>query len=132
MNRTGDATAPYGRRAVDELRRWPALHVCEPGRETGTGLAHGSCEIVHLHRPDEAELYLTWPVVRRIAPILLDSGRVALQPGSPWIRVRLDTDHDVQLLTSLVSVAIKASDSTEARLPRLQDSRCPHALAQAG
>jgi hypothetical protein len=99
----------FAERVVDELRHWPALRVCRVDSGGGSGLALSNRQILHLHTTDEAELCLTWPVIERMHEALLDSGRVVLDQGEDWVRVRLDGDSDVGLLTSLVSVAIHAN-----------------------
>jgi hypothetical protein len=99
----------FADRALRQLRGWPALTVCQVANGAGKGLALRTHQIVHLHGPDEAEVYLTWPVVRRMAEVLTECGRVTMEPGGGWVRVRLDSPSDVTLLVSLVSVAIKAN-----------------------
>jgi len=101
-------------RVVDLLREWPALELCNADCGAGTGLAHGTRQIMHLHRPDEAELNLTSPVINRMAPELLDTGRVTFQPGSDWVRIELTSDSDAALLISLISVAIQATGHSPA------------------
>lgn len=116
----------FADRAVEQLCDWPALTVCRAGGGSGEGLALGARQIVHLHGRDEAEVCLTWQMVRRMSGVLLECGRVRLEPGGDWVRVRLDNDRDVALLVSLVSVAIKANISA-AREPHHAVAACPHA-----
>lgn len=99
----------FADRAIEQLRHWPSLTVCRADSGNGRGVALSTRQIVHLHGGGEAEIYLTRPVVQRMAEVLLGSGRVAMSPDDDWVRVRLDSDGDVRLFTSLVSVAIKAS-----------------------
>lgn len=109
MGSTHHSGTSFAERVVDQLRGWPALSVCRVDHGGGRGLALSTRQIVHLHSANEAEVHLTWPVIRRMHEVLLDSGRVMLDPGEDWVRVRLDGDSDVRLLTSLVSVAIQAN-----------------------
>ena len=104
-----DGGASYADRALEHLREWPGLQVCGAGQGTGIGIAVSSRQIVQLRRPDQADLCLTWPVVRRLGAALADSGQVQFEPGDDWIRVRLGVASDLALLESLVSVAIQAN-----------------------
>lgn len=99
----------YADRALEVLSEWPALKVCRAECGAGLGLAVRTRQIVHLHRPDEAELYLTWPVIDRMNDALRGSAQVEYAPGSDWVRIRLECETDVTLLSSLVSVAIQAN-----------------------
>jgi Luciferase len=122
-----DAVSPsrpsFADQALEQLREWPALNACRADCGAGMGLAVSTRQIVHLHQPDEAELYLTWPVIQRLRPALAGSEQVQIAPGSDWVRLRLDCTSDVRLLVSLVSVAIKAS--APARSQRCQHRRTP-------
>jgi hypothetical protein len=94
------------------------------------GVAVSSRQIVHLHRPDEAELCLTLPVIQRLGEVLAESEQVRLAEGSDWIRLRLGGDNDVRLLVTLVSLAIKANarsghQPSYRRYPPCQQSRQP-------
>jgi hypothetical protein len=111
MGSSLQAGVSFAERVVDQLRAWPALSVCRVDCGGSRGLALSTRQIVHLHTANEAELYLTWPVIQRMHEVLLASGRVTLDPGEDWVRIRLDGDSDVRLLTSLVSVAIQANSS---------------------
>jgi Luciferase len=102
----GDQT--YADRALEQLRKWPALRVGETGCGVAIGVAAGPAEIVHLHQPDEARLCLTRPVIERLSGALDGNDQVQAEPDSDWIRVRLHSDGAVALLVSLVSVAIQA------------------------
>jgi hypothetical protein len=100
-------------RLIRQLDAWPGVRVGEADCGLGTGFAithRAGLQILHLHG-DEAELRLTRPVIARLGDPLRESGRVTVLPGGDWVRVRLDTEYDVDLVMSLVSVAIKASDS---------------------
>lgn len=115
-------------RLTRQLDAWPAVHAdrAECGLGTGFAAAHrAGGQIVHLHGGDEAELYLTRPVIDRLGAALRESGRVSVSPGGDWVRVRLDTESDVRLVMSLASVAIKASGPDAS-------SPCHAALARTG
>lgn len=99
----------YADRALEELRGWPALDVCDAGRRAGVGLSAGAGRVVHLRWPGEAELCLTWPVIDRLSAALAASERVSFTQGSDWIRLPLESESDVRLLIPLVSLAIKVS-----------------------
>jgi hypothetical protein len=117
-------------RAFRQLRGWPALTVCIAHNGAGKGLALRTRQIVHLHDQDQAEVYLTRPVVQRMAEVLSESGRVTMEPGDEWVRVRLDSPSDVTLLASLVSVAIKAN-APAMGTPHRAIGPCPRARATA-
>lgn len=119
----------FADRALEALRQWPALTECRADCGTGTGLAVKSLQIVHLHRPDEADLYLTWPVIMRLSAALADSGQIRFVPGDDWLRVRLQTDGDVTMLMSLVSVAIQANAVGTQRADYRQHVPCSQMLA---
>lgn len=101
----------FADRALEQLRRWPALQVCDSDCGVATGVAVSSGQIVHLHQPDEVRLCLTWPVIQRMSDALTENGQVHLEPDSDWVRVSLDSDGDIGLLISLVSVAIQANSA---------------------
>jgi hypothetical protein len=54
------------------------------------------------------DLHLTHRAVQRLHYDLDDSSAIHLVPGSGWVTVHLDCDADVDLLLSLVSIALKA------------------------
>jgi hypothetical protein len=99
------------RRLTAQLDAWPAMSIglAECGVGTGFAERHGGAQIVHLHGGDEVELRLTWPIILRMGDALRESGRVTITPGGDWVRVRLDTESDVELAMSLASVAVKAA-----------------------
>ncbi|HEV2371318.1 MAG TPA: luciferase family protein [Streptosporangiaceae bacterium] len=116
----------FADRALGQLSEWPALKVCQADCGAGMGLAVSTHQIIHLHRSDEAELHLTWPVIERLSTALADSDQVHFSPGSNWIRLRLECDSDVRLLVLLVSVAIQAN-TRPSHGPRYRPhARCPH------
>jgi hypothetical protein len=116
---------PYAERAIEQLRDWPALNLCQADCGAGMGVAVHTHQIVHLHRPDEAELCLTWPVIQRLSTALDGNRQVSYMRGSDWIRLRLDCDGDVMLLSSLVSVAIQADARSGDHLVCRHHMPCP-------
>ena len=109
--------------AIDRFRDWP-LTVCRADSPPGQALALSGRQIVHFHHDDRAEVRLAHPLIHRLTPALLGSGRVDVPPHTAWIRVRLDADSDLSLLESLVSLAIQANDPACPQPP----SPCPHAI----
>ncbi|MFJ1972545.1 luciferase family protein [Streptomyces sp. NPDC087903] len=95
-------------RAMDRLEVWPDLSVGLPSCGTGRALRSVRHEIVHFHSGRDVDLHLTVPAIERFRGDLRGSTAVHLVPGSRWITVHLDCDGDVDLLMSLVSVALKA------------------------
>lgn len=118
------AHSSFADRAVEQLRDWPALRICRADCGPGRGVALSTRQIVHLHGDAEAEVRLTWPVVHRMAEVLLGCGRVTIRAGDDWVQVRLDSDSDVRLFASLVSVAIKAN-AQAAQEPHRPVTSCP-------
>jgi hypothetical protein len=106
------AATSYADRAMARVASWPGVRRGRAACGLGTALNVGGRQLVHLHADGFAELRLTWPVIGRLRRPLLECGRVQIAPGGDWIRVRLDTDSDVDLFTSLASVAIKANTAT--------------------
>ncbi|QHA09457.1 hypothetical protein GQF42_06950 [Streptomyces broussonetiae] len=68
-------------------------------------------EIAHFHSDRDVDLRLTDRAVRRFAKDLQDSGAIRIVPGSHWVTLRLDAASDVDLLLTLVSVALKAQQA---------------------
>ncbi|MCO5968684.1 luciferase domain-containing protein [Actinoallomurus soli] len=101
----------YADRAMAQVASWPGVRRGRAACGLGTALKIDGRQLAHVHADGCAELRLTWPVIGRLRRPLLESGRVQLAPGGDWIRVRLDSDGDVDLFTSLASVAIKANTS---------------------
>ncbi|MFF0201174.1 luciferase family protein [Streptomyces sp. NPDC005017] len=108
-------------RARECLTVWPDL---SPGPATcGTGHALRSSygEIVHFHTGHDVDLHLTDRTIGRLASNFGASTAIRLVPGSGWVTVHLDCDADVDLLLSLVSVALKAQQTD---VPRAAASGC--------
>jgi Family of unknown function (DUF5519) len=99
----------YADRALSRVAAWPGVRRGRAACGDGTALDVSGRQVVHLHADGVAEVRLTWPVIGRLRRPLLESGRVQMVPGGDWVRLRLDTEGDVDLFASLTSVAIKAN-----------------------
>ncbi|GAA4076848.1 luciferase family protein [Actinomadura miaoliensis] len=117
----------YADLAIARFRNWP-LKACRADCPPGRALALPGLQIVHFHHGDLAEVFLTQRVVRRLTATLTTSGRVDLSPDGGWVQVHLDTDGDLFLLESLVSLAIQANDPVVRPL-RHTSPDCPHATS---
>ncbi|MGW2565685.1 luciferase domain-containing protein [Streptomyces sp. NPDC001537] len=95
-------------RAMDQLAAWPDLSPCEAGCGTGRALRSARDEIVHFHSERDVDLHLTARAIQRLHYDFAESTAIRLVPGSRWVTVHLDCETDVDLLLSLVSVALKA------------------------
>ena len=95
-------------RALTQLATWPDLTEMEPSCGTGRALASAQGEIAHFHSDRHVDLRLTARAIRRFEAHLTDSTAVRLVPGSPWVTLRLDVATDVDLLMTLVSLALQA------------------------
>lgn len=69
----------------------------------------GRTEILRLTDGSSAQLKLTCPVIHRWGAVLADCEQVRPSADQEWVTVQLDGARDVELLLSLVSVAIKAN-----------------------
>ncbi|WP_394428497.1 luciferase domain-containing protein [Streptomyces sp. SGAir0957] len=98
-------------RAMTELGTWPHLVSGPPRCSVGHAFGAEGHELVHFHADDCADLYLTSTAVERLLPQLRHSSAIRVQPGASWITVLLECDTDVELLLSLVSLALKEHDA---------------------
>ncbi|WP_328748877.1 DUF5519 family protein [Streptomyces sp. NBC_00285] len=94
-------------RALERLETWSDLYVGMPSCGAGLALRSVRSEIVHFHPGRDVDLHLTEPAIRRFHDDLQESTAVRLIPGSGWVTVHLDCETDVDLLMSLVSMALK-------------------------
>ncbi|REE97862.1 luciferase family protein [Thermomonospora umbrina] len=115
----------YADLAIDRFQDWP-LATCRADCPPGRALALPGLQIVHFHRGDLAEVLLTPEVICRLDTALTASGRVETPHDGGWIQVHLDTDGDLFLLQSLVSLAIQANDPDRRPLRRTAGA-CPEA-----
>ncbi|MEU5095910.1 luciferase family protein [Streptomyces sp. NPDC020996] len=95
-------------RAMQQLETWPDLSPCPTSCGTGRALRSARDEIVHFHSDRDVDLHLTAPAIQRLHYDFAGSSAIHLVPGSRWVTVHLDCGTDVDLLLSLVSVALKA------------------------
>lgn len=93
---------------MKRLLTWPDLSACPPRCGTGQALRSARDEIVHFHSARDVDLHLTQRAVQRFHYDLGGSSAIQLVPGSGWVTVHLDCATDIDLLLSLVSVALKA------------------------
>ncbi|MFC3572503.1 luciferase family protein [Streptomyces yaanensis] len=105
-------------RALEQLKAWPDLTAGPASCGTGQALrsSHSDIsthnDIVHFHSDYEADLHLTSRAIQRFSGDLAESTAIRMVPGSLWVTVHLDCDADVDLLLSLVSVALKAHQAS--------------------
>ncbi|WP_162890469.1 luciferase family protein [Streptomyces olivoreticuli] len=95
-------------RAMDRLETWPDLARGTPSCRIGDALRTAESEVVHFHSGREADLHLTRAVLGDLLPVLRQSSAIRPFPGAAWVTVLLECDADVDLLISLVSLALKA------------------------
>lgn len=95
-------------RAMTQLVSWPDLSEALPYCGTGRALSSDRGEIAHFHSDHDVDLHLTVGVIRRLEDQLRASTAVRLVPGSPWVSMRLEADTDIDLLLTLVSMALLA------------------------
>ncbi len=104
-------------RALERLHAWPDLTEGPASCGTGRALRSVHDDIVHFHSERDADLHLTLDAIRRVHQGLGGSSAIRLVPGSRWVTVHLDCDTDVDLLLSLVSIALQAHQGTPAAGP---------------
>ncbi|GGJ07354.1 luciferase domain-containing protein [Streptomyces brasiliensis] len=98
-------------RALAQLATWPDLRQAVPSCGLGQGLSSLQGEIVHFHSDRDVDLHLTTRAIRRFADDLRSAGAIRIVPGSQWVTIRLDAASDVDLLMTLVSVALQAQQA---------------------
>ena len=97
--------------AFERLQAWPDLTAGSASCGTGRALCSVRSEIVHFHSDRDVDLHLTHRAIQRFQYDLSGSSAIRLVAGSRWVTVHLDCDADVDLLLSLVSIALKAHQS---------------------
>lgn len=93
---------------MTQLADWRDLVEAPPSCGKGRALRTEGAEIAHFHTDRAADVHLSAPTIRRLRGYLQDSTAIRLMPGSHWVTVRLECESDIQLLMTLVSVALKA------------------------
>jgi hypothetical protein len=95
-------------RAKEQLVNWPDLTGSQSSCGTGSALCFDGREIVHFHSGPQVDVQLTRAAIARHDERLRESTAVRLHPGSGWATVLVECDTDIDLLSSLVSVALQA------------------------
>jgi hypothetical protein len=90
------------------LADWPDLVEARPSCGTGRALRTDGAEIAHFHSDRMADVHLSAQAIWRLKGDLKGSTALRLVPGSSWVTVRLECESDIDLLMTLVSVALKA------------------------
>ncbi|GAA2270687.1 DUF5519 family protein [Streptomyces atrovirens] len=104
-------------RAMERLLTWPDLTACPADCGTGHALRTTRDEIVHFHSARDVDLHLTRRAIQRFHYDLGGSSAIQVVPDSDWVTVHLDCATDVDLLLSLVSVALKAHQNRPPSAP---------------
>ncbi|GII33726.1 luciferase domain-containing protein [Planotetraspora mira] len=121
MSVSGIARQSMASRVLKQLETWPECRTGTAVCGSGAGVSVGARQILHLHTGNEAELWLTVPLIERMRPALESAQQVALEPHRDWIGIRLDTEDDADLLVALFSLAIRSHDGAE---PEPEMSEC--------
>jgi hypothetical protein len=121
MSVSGIARQSMASRVLKQLETWPECRTGTAACGSGAGVSVGARQILHLHTGNEAELWLTVPLIERMRPALETAQQVALEPHRDWIGIRLDTEDDADLLVALFSLAIKTHHGPE---PKPEMSEC--------
>jgi hypothetical protein len=106
-----------GLRALARLTDWPDLVEARPSCGRGRALRTDGAEIAHFHSDRMADVHLSAPAIWRLKGDLKGSTALRLVPGSAWVTVRLECESDIDLLSTLVSVALKAHQGSPAAEP---------------
>jgi hypothetical protein len=102
---------------MTRLADWPDLVEARPSCGRGRALRTHSTEIAHFHSDRTADVHLSAPAIWRLRGDLQGSTALRLIPGSAWVTVRLECESDIDLLMTLVSVALKAHQGSPAADP---------------
>ncbi|MGW1362913.1 luciferase domain-containing protein [Streptomyces chartreusis] len=102
-------------RAFTQLAAWPDLIEAEPSCGIGRALAAVHGEIAHFHSDRDVDLRLTARTIRRFEEHLKEVPAVRLVPSSHWVTLRLDLAVDIELLMTLVSLALQTHQSWPVR-----------------
>ncbi|MFF4763037.1 luciferase family protein [Streptomyces sp. NPDC001292] len=98
----------FAARALAQLVTWPDLKEAVPSCGSGQALSSAGGEIAHFHSERDVDLNLTARAIRRLEGDLRRFAAIRVVPGSSWVTLRLDASADVDLLMSLMSVALQA------------------------
>ncbi|WP_063775102.1 luciferase domain-containing protein [Streptacidiphilus anmyonensis] len=108
-------------RAREQLVGWPDLTLGQSSCGVGTSLSSGGREIVHFHTGPQTDVQLTPAAIARLDERLRESTAVRLHADSGWVTVLVECDTDIDLLSTLVSVALQAN---AAQHPTLVPTPC--------
>lgn len=108
---------------MTRLADWPDLVEARPSCGRGRALRTHGAEIAHFHSDRTADVHLSAPAIRRLRGDLKGSTALRLIPGSAWVTVCLECESDIDLLMTLVSVALKAHQGSPAGDPA-PSARC--------
>ncbi|MEN1882375.1 luciferase family protein [Streptomyces mirabilis] len=95
-------------RALTQLATWPGLTEVEPNCGIGHAPASAHGEIAHFHSDLDVGLHLTARAIRRFEDHPTNASAVRLVPGSQWVALHLEVAADIDLLMTLVSLALQA------------------------
>jgi hypothetical protein len=95
-------------RAREQLVSWPDLTIGQSSCGVGSSLSSDGQEIVHFHPGAQTDVQLTPAAIARLDERLQESTAVRLHPDSGWVTVLVECDTDIDLLSTLVSVALQA------------------------
>ncbi|WP_165845614.1 luciferase family protein [Streptacidiphilus pinicola] len=95
-------------RAREQLVGWADLTIGQSSCGAGSSLSSNGHEIVHFHPGAQTDVQLTAPAIARLDERLRESTAVRLHPDSGWVTVLVECDTDIDLLLTLVSVALQA------------------------
>jgi hypothetical protein len=96
-------------RAKEQLVGWPDLMLSQSSCGVGSSLSSEGREIVHFHTGPQTDVQLTPAAIARLDERLRESTAVRLHPDSGWVTVLVECDTDIDLLSTLVSVALQAN-----------------------
>ncbi|MFF3800842.1 luciferase family protein [Streptomyces sp. NPDC002134] len=86
---------------------WPDPTDAQPICGTGRASRSATAEIAHFHSGRYADLHLSARLIRHFGWYLSRSSALRLLPGSHWATIGLERDWDIDLLMTLVSVALQ-------------------------
>lgn len=115
------AESPYNTRVLAHVDSWPSVGSEAASCGSGEAITVAGGQVAHLHASGDAEILLGSGAVERLRPALRKSGRVKVDDET--IRIRLETESDVTLVLSLLSVAIKTYDEAGGNGPWCRVSR---------
>lgn len=108
---------------MTRLTDWPDLVEAPPSCGTGRALRTDGAEIAHFHSDRAVDVHLSAPAIWRLRGDLKGSTAIRLVPGSHWVTVHLECESDIDLLMTLVSVALKAHQGASA-VDGVSPARC--------